>query len=131
MGMNETPHQKAIHAYFAAYNAADCETLLRLFTQDIVVCDPVGQSRYIGVDEVREFYASAVRQGTRLVPIGVICGSYGNQAAVALTVIATLPDGARATVDVIDLFTFNAQGQICRIDVFFGPENIQYEDSAS
>ena len=129
--MNGNPRQEAIHAYFAAYNAADHASLTRLFAQDIVICDPVGQSQHSGIHEVSDFYESAVRQGTRLVPVGAICGSYGNQAAVALTVIAIRPDGPGAKVDVIDVFTFDAQGQIARIDVFFGPDNIHYQDAAS
>lgn len=129
--MDASSPEQVIKAYLVAYNAAEHAALIRLFSQDAVVHDPVGRSQYSGIEEISDFYADAVSQGTRLEPVGEIRGSYGNRAAVALNVIATRPDTSGALVDAIDVFTFDPQGRISILEVFFGPENIHYQDAKS
>ena len=51
-------------------------------------------------------------------------GSHGNAAAMAFEVDAPAPGGARVTIRVIDVMTFNAQGQFSSMRAFWAPDDM-------
>lgn len=112
----------AVHGYVAAFDKGDAEAVVALFAADATVEDPVGTPLKSGHDEIRAFYAASMATGAKLVLQGPIRLAQ-DYAAFAFQVRLTL-DGKAVSVDVIDTFRFNADGQVTEMRAFFGPSNM-------
>lgn len=111
----------AVHAYVDAFERGDPEGVMTLFAEDGVVEDPVGTPPHVGHDAIRAFYTLSMQTGARLrlqQPIRI--GS--DYAAFAFQVRLTM-DGKKLTVDVIDIFRFDADGKVAKMEAYFGPAN--------
>ena len=56
----------AVHAYVAAFDAADPEAAVALFAADATVEDPVGTPPRVGHEAIREFYTFSMATGAKL-----------------------------------------------------------------
>ena len=112
----------AVNAYVDAFEKEDSEAIARLYATDATVEDPVGTSLRSGIDAIRSFYEMSIATGARLTLNGPV-RTAGDIAAFAFSVHATL-EGVLYRIDVIDTFTFNANGKITEMKAFWGPRNV-------
>src|SRR5688572_23137803 len=113
--------QAAVHAYVAAFDAADPEAAVALFAADATVEDPVGTPAKVGAQAIREFYTFSMGTGAKLHLQGPIRVGH-DFAAFAFQVRLKMGE-ADATVDVIDVFRFDEAGKVRSMQAFFGPGN--------
>ena len=111
----------AVHAYVAAFDAADPEAAVALFAADATVEDPVGTPPRVGHEAIREFYTFSMATGAKLHLQGPVRVGH-DFAAFAFQVRLKMGE-ADATVDVIDVFRFDATGKVRTMEAFFGPSN--------
>lgn len=112
----------AVHAYVDAFDREDAEAAVSLFAVDASVEDPVGTPAKVGHDEIRAFYEASMATGAKLRLEGPVRLT-GEYAAFAFRVQLTL-DGKLLTIDVIDIFRFNAEGKVTEMKAYFGPSNM-------
>lgn len=112
-----------VHAYVDGFAKADPEAIVALFAEDATVEDPVGTPPKVGHQAIREFYTFSVSTGAKLHLQGPIRLG-GDYAAFAFQVRLKMGE-ADATVDVIDVFRFDAAGKIARMEAYFGPTNFK------
>lgn len=117
--------EAVVHRYVAALNAADLEAIVALYTEDAVVEDPVGSPPHRGRDAIRAFYAGSVAMGLQVSLEGPVRAT-ADMAAFAFRVRLRW-QGRDTTIRPIDLFRFNAQGQVVQMQAIFGPANIGQE----
>ena len=127
---------KAVEEYFEFFNSQDAKGIAQLYADNAKVTDPVGTPTKIGKEAILSFYKLAVKNGARLKRSGPIRVSQ-NFAAFAFTVSVgsmtsvdkdvavevELPKGGMS-IDVIDTFKFNEEGQITEMNAYWGPSNI-------
>lgn len=111
----------AVHAYIAAFDSCDPEAVVALFAEDATVEDPVGTPAKRGHDEIRAFYTSSMQTGAKLHLQGPV--RVGADYAAFAFQVRLLWEGKISTVDVIDIFRFNADGKVARMEAYFGPTN--------
>ena len=111
----------AVHAYVAAFEAGDPEAVVGLFAEDATVEDPVGTPAKRGQDEIRAFYTSSMQTGAKLHLQGPV--RVGTDYAAFAFQVRLLWEGKISTVDVIDIFRFNADGKVAKMEAYFGPTN--------
>jgi steroid Delta-isomerase len=111
----------AVEAYIASYNRADLDGLCAVFAEDAVVEDPVGTPLQAGQAALREFFAVGMKAGARLTLDGPVRCAHGH-AAFAFHVDLHW-DGRATRIDVIDVFTFDAQGKVVSMKAYFGLAN--------
>jgi steroid delta-isomerase len=115
---SEADMKAALQAYLDYFNAGALDQLAALFADDASVEDPVGAPPKVGKDEIRAFYADAMKNGAKLSLSAPIRGSHGNAAAMAFDVKV----GA-LTIRVIDVMTFDEAGKITSMKAHFGPSD--------
>ena len=54
--------QSVIHEYFRCFEQGDAEEIVRLFSDDAWIEDPVGQPRIQGQDALKAFYTRGLQQ---------------------------------------------------------------------
>ena len=127
---------KAVDEYFEFFNSQDAKGIAQLYADNAKVTDPVGTPTKVGKEAILSFYKLAVKNGARLKRNGPIRISQ-NFAAFAFTVSVgamtsvdkdvavevELPKGGMS-IDVIDTFKFNEEGQITEMNAYWGPSNI-------
>ena len=113
----------AVHAYVAAFAAGDAAAAAALFAQDATLEDPVGSERLVGHAAIATFYERAMAMGATLELRGPVRVA-GDCAAFAFTVFVNAP-GQAMEIDVIDVFRFNAAGQVADMRAFWGPGNVR------
>jgi steroid delta-isomerase len=112
----------AVEAYIGNYNRADLDGVCAVFADNAVVEDPVGTPPLMGQTAIREFFAVGIDAGARLTLDGPVrCAA--DHAAFAFHVDLTW-DGRATRIDVIDVFTFDAQGKVSSMKAYFGPANM-------
>lgn len=111
-----------IHAYVDAFANEDSEAIARLYADDATVEDPVGAPLRTGIAAIRDFYTTSVALRAKLTLDGPV-RTAGNIAAFAFSVHVTL-DGSPCRIDVIDIFSFDANGKIAAMKAFWGPKNV-------
>ena len=118
-----TPDQMiaAVHGYVAAFDAGDAEAAVALFAEDATVEDPVGTPAKIGHDEIRTFYTASMQTGAKLHLQGPV--RVGEDYAAFAFQVRLNWEGKSSTVDVIDIFRFNADGKVAKMEAYFGPTN--------
>jgi len=118
-----TPEQMiaAVHGYVAAFDAGDAEAAVALFAEDATVEDPVGTPAKIGHDDIRAFYTASMQTGAKLHLQGPV--RVGEDYAAFAFQVRLNWEGKTSTVDVIDIFRFNADGKVAKMEAYFGPTN--------
>ena len=118
-----TPEQMiaAVHGYVAAFDAGDAEAAVALFAEDATVEDPVGTPAKNGHDEIRTFYTASMQTGAKLHLQGPV--RVGEDYAAFAFQVRLNWEGKTSTVDVIDIFRFNADGKVAKMEAYFGPTN--------
>ena len=113
----------AVHAYIAAFDAADPDAVAALYAENCTVEDPIGSPIHHGRAAARAFYAESMKTGAKLKLEGSIRIA-GDYAAFAFS--ANLHFGGSAKrIDVIDTFKFNTENQVTEMRAFWGPTNMQ------
>ncbi len=109
----------AVHRYVEAFDKADIEIIKALYASDATVEDPVGTDIHHGIDAIVAFYENALKAGAKLELSGEPrCA--GDEVAFPFHVKAP-----GMSVEVIDVFKFNAEGKVSSMRAFWGPENIK------
>ena len=118
-----TPEQMiaAVHGYIAAFDAGDAEAAVALFAEDATVEDPVGTPAKNGHDEIHTFYTASMQTGAKLHLQGPV--RVGEDYAAFAFQVRLNWEGKTSTVDVIDIFRFNADGKVAKMEAYFGPTN--------
>lgn len=115
--------ETVVQRYIAALNAADLETIVALYAEDAVVEDPVGSPPHCGREAIRKFYAGSLALGLKVNLEGPVRAA-ADMAAFAFCVRLHW-NGRDTAICPIDLFRFNAQGQVVQMQAIFGPSNIK------
>ena len=110
-----------VHAYVEGFAKVDPEAVVALFAADASVEDPVGTPPKTGHQAIREFYTFSMATGAKLHLDGPIRVGH-DFAAFAFQVRLKMGE-VDATVDVIDVFRFDAAGKVRRMEAYFGPGN--------
>ena len=118
-GPGEEAMKATAAAYLDALNARDADALLALFADDAEIEDPVGTPPKRG-SEIEAWFRGAVRTLPRLELAAPIRGSHGNAVAMAFTVESTRR-GQRYRTQTLDVFRFDGDGRILRLEGFWGP----------
>ena len=95
------------------------------FAPDAVVADPVDKPEMVGQAAIREFFAGTheMAQGFELRITGPV-RAVGDFAAVPLQAVTEM-EGSTYTVDIVDVFTFDANGSICDMRAYWTAADIR------
>lgn len=121
--LDEAQRKATVLEYFQRVNAGDVEKILEMWAPDGIIEDPVGQKRYSGTDELREFFAVVCAVQTQIVS-GTVCAAQDDRQAAA-PITATLvnpqdPTGGRLKINCVDVFAMNPDGTLAGLQVFWG-----------
>ncbi|MBB6407177.1 nuclear transport factor 2 family protein [Arthrobacter sp. AZCC_0090] len=114
-------YRRVVAEYAAAVSAGDLEAVVRLYADDALVEDPVGDEsrKFRGLGEIRAFYAGVMERGARLRISGPVCGSFADTVAVPLCVST---DTKR--LNCISLVRFEPSGLIGHYAAHWGSSDI-------
>ncbi len=114
----------AMQAYIDRMNAGDLAGVVALYAADATIEDPVGSGKIVtGKVAIEEFYAGSMQTQAQLKLSAPIRTSHSDSAAMAFEV--TLNWGGLMTINVIDVMTFNAQGEFTSMRAYWGPEDMR------
>lgn len=119
--LDEAQMDAVVQAYVAHYNAGDLDAVVALFASDAEVEDPVGTPPKMGTEAIGAFFRVGMEAGARLALDGPVRIA-ANHAAFPFHVTLEW-DGQLTRIDVIDIFTFNPDGKIARMQAYFGARN--------
>lgn len=109
----------AVHRYVEAFETADISMIKELYAANATVEDPVGTDIHAGIDAIVAFYDNALKAGAKLELSGEPrCA--GDEVAFPFKVKAP-----GMSVEVIDIFKFDADGKVVSMRAFWGPDNIR------
>jgi steroid delta-isomerase len=111
-----------VDAYVAAFEVGDPDAAAALFAEDATVEDPIGAPAHRGREAVRAFYAQSMATGAKLKLEGPVRIA-GDHAAFPFSVHLSLA-GRPQRIDVVDIFRFDAAGQVAEMRAFWGPTNM-------
>jgi steroid delta-isomerase len=98
--------RKTMEAYIVAFNAGDAAAVTALYEDGATVEDPAGSALHKGSQAIRQFYDFVCAHGARLEPVSINPAPDGS-GAMYFQVKAKA-----ATINVIDVMTFNGAGKI-------------------
>ncbi|WP_069162542.1 nuclear transport factor 2 family protein [Nocardia altamirensis] len=113
--LSEVEMKAALQRYLDAWNAADIDGVVDMFTDDAVVHDPYGQQPYEGKAAFQAFFAGVMEQHPVFVLDSPIRASYGDSAAMAVTA-----RGAHLTIRFIDVMRFDDAGKLVEMISYRG-----------
>ena len=114
----------AMQAYIDRMNAGDLAGVVALYAADATIEDPVGSGKIVsGKAAIEEFYKGSMQTQAQLKLNTPIRTSHSDSAAMAFEV--TLNWGGLMTISVIDVMTFNAQGEFTSMRAYWGPEDMR------
>jgi steroid delta-isomerase len=115
--------------YTEAHTAGDVDAVAALFAEDAVVADPVDAPAHLGRAAVREFFAGthATLDSMELRATGPV-RAVGEWAAVPLQARSHI-GGAVYEVDIIDVFTFGADGLVTEMRAYWTASDIRVVDA--
>lgn len=116
--------KQAMQSYIDGFNRGDPDSVIALYADDATVEDPVGGPLRSGKPAIADFYRMAMKTGARLTLAAPIRASHGNSAAMAFDVNLNVPEGA-AVIRVIDVMTFNEQGQFKSMQAYWGRSDME------
>lgn len=108
-----------VHKYVEAFEKQDLDIIREIYSSDALVEDPVGTDAHVGIDAVCAFYEGALKSGAKLALSGEPRCS-GN--AIAFPFQVQMPG---ITVDIIDVFEFNAEGKVNSMKAYWSDENMK------
>ena len=114
--------KRAVEQYIASVSTGDLDSIVTLFATDATLEDPVGSDPISGHEAIRAFYARATKMGIKLEPTGP-ARLAGDEAAFPFRV--TTVGGPEMTIDVIDVFRFDASGKVASMRAYWGKENMK------
>lgn len=122
---SEEQMKEAMQAYINGFNHSDPEAIIALYADDATVEDPIGGGKVLtGKAAIADFYRMAIKTGATLDLVAPIRASHGNSAAMAFDVKLKLPQGP-ATIRVIDVMTFDADGKFSSMRAYWGKSDMQ------
>ena len=114
----------AMQAYIDRMNAGDLAGVVALYAAEATIEDPVGSGKIVsGKAAIEEFYKGSMQTQAQLKLNAPIRTSHSDSAAMAFEV--TLNWGGLMTISVIDVMTFNAQGEFTSMRAYWGPEDMR------
>lgn len=108
-------------AWIAALGNSDFEALVRLFSADALIEDPVGTAPKRGEHEIRAYYAILTATKLETALEGEVRVT-ADACAFAYSV-RSLREGRYVRVRPIAICEFDAEGRITRMRTYFGAEN--------
>lgn len=124
--LNDESIAKTLQAYVDAVSGNDVEEILKLYTEDAVVVDPIGTDPHVGHEALRAFYQVAVDAVEKMVLEGNprIKDNFGACAMVAY------PKGMdmKFCMETLDVMEFNRDGKITRMTAYWGDSNARSLD---
>lgn len=109
-----------LQAYVDAVSGDDVEQILKLFTDDAVVEDPVGSEPQVGKDALRTFYQFAIDSVERMELEGnVRARDHWGAACMKAHV-----KGMDMVTETLDVMQFTEDGLICKMTAYWGDGNI-------
>ena len=108
-----------VHKYVEAFEKQDLDIIREIYSSDALVEDPVGTDAHVGIGAVCAFYEGALKSGAKLALSGEPRCS-GNTIAFPFQV--QMPG---ITVDIIDVFEFNAEGKVNSMKAYWSEENMK------
>ena len=119
----KTVVQAAIDMYLTALVSSDIDAIIGLYDIEATVEDPVGSEEIQGREAIRAFYSKATSGISEARATGAIrCA--GMEVAFPFRVIIDLGKGKR-TMEVIDVFRFNAAGKVVSMRAFWSRDNMK------
>lgn len=114
--------RRAVLRYLELVAAGDVDGVVALMAADVSVEDPVGgppATHVVGRDQVREFFrAGFARAVPRPGPIGPVCSTAADEAAVSFRLVLAI-GGRDVELDVIDVVRFDDTGRIRSLRAFW------------
>lgn len=107
-----------VNSYVKLLATGSAEQITALYTADATLEDPVGSGVRHGHDEIRDLY-SGVEKQTRTVEL-LSVQINGNEAAF-LARLTIITGDIRATIDGIDVMTFDDEARITSMRAFWSP----------
>ena len=108
-----------VHKYVEAFEKQDLDIIREIYSSDALVEDPVGTDAHVGIDAVCAFYEGALKSGAKLALSGEPrCSSN----AIAFPFQVQMPG---ITIDIIDVFEFNAEGKVNSMKAYWSDENMK------
>ncbi len=121
---SEETMRAAMQAYVDAFERADLDALVNLYTDDATVEDPVGSDPKVGRAQIAEFYKTALETGAKLKLSAPVRASHGNAAAMAFDVHLNY-QGQDMVISAIDVMTFNEEGKYTSMKAYWGPGDMR------
>lgn len=116
--MDHAQKVEIVHRYVAAYNSADLEKMLGLFSPKASMEDPVGAPPAEGIEAIAALYRIGFDMGIELELDGVIRSAGG---AVAFPVCAST---TASKLYIIDVFEFDESNRILRMRAYWSRDNL-------
>ncbi|MFE3029069.1 nuclear transport factor 2 family protein [Nocardia tengchongensis] len=126
--MASADHITAVmHEYLDAINSGDNLAVLRLFAADATVEDPVGSE----TKSAHEFFAAPFPSRPRLELVSPVSATDDGSAAAMAFTLRMMWHGRPATIDVVDVMSFDRAGNIIQMRAHWGSTNITLSDADS
>jgi steroid delta-isomerase len=120
----------AFEQYVARLTAGDGDGVAALFADDATVEDPLGTPLKVGKEAILEFYRGAVERAHPHVELtGPVRTSNVGEAAAPMRSRSNYGASPRE-IDIIDVFTFDADGRIKTMRAYWGSDNLRELGSA-
>jgi steroid Delta-isomerase len=103
---------KTMEAYIAAFNAGDPAAVTALYDDSATVEDPAGSVPRKGKQAIKRFYETVCGRGSKLEPVSINPATDGS-GAMLFQIRAKA-----ATVNVIDVMTFNGASKITSMKAY-------------
>lgn len=116
--MTDSDLRRRLRAYAHAWATNDRPAFLELFAADAVVRDPAHVEARVGLEAIAELWDAVSGRGMELTPTvhrAVVCGSQG----VLDFTMRTAAPGFAMDIDIVDVFTFDAEGRIVELRAFW------------
>jgi steroid delta-isomerase len=113
--------QQAVTAYFGAIGRLGANAVAEAFAPNGVSNDPAGTPPHAGRDAVRQFMLGRLGAAEQLAFTADHIFVAGDTAAVKWTARLTAKNGRSVTVEGIDVFAVNDQGEIQTLDAYWDP----------
>ncbi|MFF2655625.1 beta-ketoacyl synthase N-terminal-like domain-containing protein [Streptomyces sp. NPDC058045] len=125
--LDEKARREVVEEYFRRLNAGDLEATVEMFAPDIRMEDPVGQTPYVGIEEVRKYVDSMIKSNVEVTAGRLVASQDGVHVSGPLVAQLNVPgaDGkSRMKIDAVDVLRVNGEGKIEEIRVFWGMTDV-------
>jgi steroid delta-isomerase len=112
--------KSTVERYLSSVSSGDVDAIVALYAEDATLEDPVGSAPITGHAAIRAFYERATKLSIRLEPTGPVRLA-GDEVAFPFRVVTA---AVKMTIDVIDVFRFDAAGKVVSMRAYWGKENM-------